>query len=90
MKAPNNQTAEVLSQLLLYKQGITRMQFLRNTGILNVTARIANLRNKYGLTIHCKKISTQNKYGRSIKYGQWILEPNERGKAIEIYKKINK
>ncbi len=59
-----------------------------DTGILNVTARIANLRNAYNLIIDCEMFPVRNKFGRPIKYGLWRLE--DKAKGIELYKKLQK
>jgi hypothetical protein len=45
LKKPTTQTQEML-YLLLKRKSITRMQVLNECGMLNPTARIANLRNK--------------------------------------------
>jgi hypothetical protein len=86
MNKPLNQTAEVLFELI-QKKNVSRMMFFKNTGILNVTARIAELRIDYGIEIRCKKVSAMNKHGRTIKYGVWSLSDIER--CIEVYKIIN-
>lgn len=83
---PLNQTAEVLYELL-NNTFITRKDIFNETGILNVTARITNLRSK-GLTVPCKLIKVINKHGREVSYGQWGLGGEEK-KALEIYKHIN-
>jgi len=75
MKKPKNQTAEVLFELI-EKQKVSRLMFLKNTGILNVTARIADLRIRHGIPIKCEKVKTTNKHGRVITYGVWSLESN--------------
>lgn len=83
---PLNQTAEVLYELLT-NTFITRKDIFNETGILNVTARITNLRSK-GLTVPCKLIKVKNKHGREVSYGQWELGGEEK-KALQIYKQIN-
>lgn len=87
LNKPKNQNAEVL-YLLIKRIWITRLTVITDLGILNVTARIANLRIKYGIDVKCKKISTINKHGREIKYGAWFVENKEN--LIEQYNKINK
>jgi hypothetical protein len=84
---PNNQTCEVLYELLT-NAFITRMQIFDQTGILNVTARIANLRNDHGLKILCNQAKAVNKHGRKITYGMWYVEDKQI--ARELYEKINK
>jgi hypothetical protein len=87
LSKPINQTAEVL-YLLLKNKSITRKTAILDTGILNVSARIADLRNKYNINVICLKISTTNKFGRNINYGSWsILNHAEK---YDIYKLINK
>jgi hypothetical protein len=85
MKAPTNQTAEVLYELLQFP--ITRRSIMSDCGILNVTARIADLRLRHNLSIICTKIQTKNKHNRAITYGCWSLENKKVAK--EVYDKIN-
>ena len=87
LSKPVNQTAEVL-YLLLKNKSITRKTAILDTGILNVSARIADLRNKHNINVICTKISTTNKFGRNINYGSWsILNYAEQ---YDKYKLINK
>ena len=44
-----------------------------DTGILNVPARIMDLRNKHHIPIILTRISAVNKFGRSINYGSWSI-----------------
>jgi hypothetical protein len=64
------------------------MTIMKSTGILNLTARIADLRIRHGIDIICDKINTKNKHGRPISYGSWRL--NDKKIATSKYKKINK
>ena len=64
------------------------MSIMLQTGILNVTARIANLRNNFGIIILCERVVTTNKHGRTINYGKWKLSNKQ--SAIALYSKINK
>lgn len=89
LSTPKNQTAEVLFELLTNKS-INRRDMMLNTGILNLTARFANIRNKYGINVFCRKIETTNKHGRTIKYGEWLIPKLDRKKAKETYCKLNK
>ncbi len=87
MKKPKNQTAEVLYELI--KRGkITRQSIMKSCGILNVTARISNLRNRFGLDVICKEVPVVNKYGRDTMYGEWSLSDPE--EAELLYSKINR
>lgn len=88
---PTNQRAEVL-YLLIKHDCINRRDVLLDTGILNVTARIANLRNSHQIAIDCKRIETKNKFGRKISYGQWSISKRicALTNVLKIYNKINK
>jgi hypothetical protein len=87
LSKPVNQTAEVL-YLLLKNKSITIKSAILDTGILNVSARIGDLRNKYNINVICTKISTTNKFGRSVNYGSWsILNHAEQ---YDKYELINK
>ena len=89
MENPKNQTAEVLYTLLNY-DFITRTSIMQMAGILNVTARIADLRIRYGVNVTCENIHTKNKFSRPISFGSWSIKGElERKKAHEVYKKIN-
>jgi hypothetical protein len=87
MKKPKTQLAEVLYELIKNKT-INRRSILLDCGILNVTARIADLRLRHNLSIICTKIQTKNKHNRAITYGCWSLENKKLAK--EVYKIINK
>jgi hypothetical protein len=86
MKKPNNQTAEVLYELIR-KSSVTRKSIMIQTGILNLPARVLDLRRK-GIDINCLKIETKNKHGRNISYGKWMLV--DKKSARTIYSTINK
>lgn len=83
---PKKQISEVLYELIT-RPSINRKYMFNETGILNVTARIANLRNIWGLDIVCTKIDAINKHGRKIQYGEWSL--SHKDEAIIIYNQIN-
>jgi hypothetical protein len=87
MDKPKNQTAEVLYELMT-NEFITRKSIMNDTGILNLTARIADLRIRHNLTVDCKKVLATNKHGRGISYGKWSTPNIEL--AVEVYEKINK
>lgn len=72
LKKPVNQMAEVL-YLLIKNKSVTRRSALLDTGILNVPARIMDLRNKHHIQIILTRISAVNKFGRSINYGSWSI-----------------
>lgn len=91
IEKPKNQTAEVL-YLLINNNCINRQSIMFDTGILNVTARIANLRNIHQIAIDCKRFETTNKFGRMVSYGQWSIskKPNDLKLIEKKYNKINK
>jgi len=86
LATPKNQNAEVLFYLLNLDK-ISFADVYGNTGILNLSARISNLRLDYGLDIPCTEVETKNKFGRKISYGTWSLKYKEQGRII--YSKIN-
>lgn len=83
---PESQIQEVLYELInrLY---IDRRTMMLSAGILNLTARITNLRNK-GLrkNLVTKEIETVNKYGRKITYAQYSLLNKK--EAVDFYMKL--
>jgi hypothetical protein len=80
---PNSQLQEVFRELLL-NDFISVRQMMADTGILNIKARISELR-RIGLPIATDMVSVTNKYGRSARFGQWHLKPEAKQKAKEIY-----
>ncbi|NJL75298.1 MAG: hypothetical protein HC892_09970 [Saprospiraceae bacterium] len=89
MKSPKTQTAEVLYELLTNKS-ITRASIMTDTGILNLTARIADLRLRAHISIDCAYVNVLNKHGRKVRYGKWSINPSDIDYAKEAYLKINK
>jgi len=87
LATPKNQTAEVLFFLLKEEQ-INFSYIYAMTGILNLSARLSNLRLDYGLNIPCQEIETKNKFGRKISYGTWKLTDKDQGRIV--YSKINR
>lgn len=87
LATPKNQTAEVLYYLLICDK-IDFSYIYLNTRILNLSARISNLRLDYGLEIPCVEVETKNKFGRKISFGTWSLKDKEQGRII--YSKINR
>ena len=85
--SPKNQTAEVLYELLT-KDKITFKSVYLETGIINLGARLSDLRLDHELIIPCRWIDTINKHNRSIRYGSWKLMNKELG--LTVYNKINK
>lgn len=85
MTQPTTQLEEVLFMLLNYKE-ITYQKAFFNSGIINLTARISDLRNVYFLDVPCKKVETKNKFGRTVHYGSWSL--SDKNQAKVIYNKL--
>lgn len=83
---PKNQLSEVLYELLT-NEIITFKSNFEATGILNLSARISDLRLNYGLEIPCIEIEAKNKHGRKISYGSWKLIDKDKGRIV--YSKIN-
>lgn len=84
---PKNQTAEIL-YFLLTSVSIDFSYIYAMTGILNLSARLSNLRLDYGLDIPCQEVEAKNKFGRKISYGTWTLTDKDQGRII--YSKINR
>lgn len=82
---PKNQVAEVLFELLMNKE-ITFERTYANTGIINLGARISDLRFKHNLIISCQEKEFYNKHGRKSTYGVWTLHDKRTG--LEVYKSI--
>jgi hypothetical protein len=87
MNKPKNQTAEVL-YLLLTNKSISVKSAMNDIGIINLSARISDLRIKNNLIIECIKVNTKNKFGRPILYGTWSLKTNKKN-ANKVYNTIN-
>ena len=83
---PKSQLQEVLCELILNK-AISVRQMMADTGILNIKARILDLR-RIGLEIDTEMIKVQNKYGRSAKFGQWSIPESSKEKARLTYLKM--
>ena len=89
MKTPTNQTAEILYEIL-NNPSVSRKDILINTGVLNPTARIADLRIRHGIDISCEVVRTVNKFSRIVKYGRWSIRGKENiERAHAVYDKIN-
>jgi len=84
MKKPKTQLQEIL-YLLLKNDSITFRHAFFETGIINLTARISDLRNLF-IDVRCDKKQTTNKFGRKVFYGSWYLDDKE--KAERIYNKL--
>ena len=81
---PKNQTQELL-YMLLNSKNLTRKEILLQSGILNPTARIANLRRK-GVVVGCENIKVKNKFDRTVAFGSWSLTNKEEAK--DIYREL--
>lgn len=83
---PESQLQEVLYELInrLY---IDRKTMMLSCDILNLTARIANLRRK-GVKIIANEVKGVNKYGREITFAKWSLD--NKIQAREVYLELKK
>jgi hypothetical protein len=90
LQKPKNQNAEVLYELIK-NTFVNRRDLLLSCGVLNAPSRIDNLRNQFGVDVHCEKIKVTNKHGRSITYGQWSVSKKVKDIKFlkESYDKIN-
>lgn len=86
---PKNQNAEVLFELITQPK-INRIIIMQRCGVLNLTARIDNLKNKFGVNIVCSLTETKNKHNRKVKFGNWLIPKLDLESAKEIYCKLNK
>lgn len=82
IELPSSQIQEVLYELI-NRISIDRKSMMLSADIMNLTARISDLRNK-GLAIHSQPFTTINKYGREIVSVKYSLKNKK--KAIELYK----
>ena len=82
IKKPTNQLQEVLYSLLTM-DSISVKQMMNDTGILNLSARMSDLKHKHNVIIEIKEVKTVNKHGREISYGTWKLK--DRISAREVY-----
>ena len=80
---PKNQTQEIVYELITHDK-INRREMFNSTGILNLTARIADLRNKYYVPIICTEIMIINKFGRKISYGEWSIADKQSASIIYL------
>ena len=87
LPTPKNQTAEILYELLTNKE-VTFYSCYSQTGIINLGARISDLRKMYHLDIETSKLDKFNKHGRKTHPGIYKLLDKEQG--LLVYKKICK
>jgi hypothetical protein len=84
---PTTQRQEILFVLLTNKK-VTRRTFYRITKAANPTARIAELRNRYGLDIQCNEKPVTNKFKRQTSFAVWNL-PNK-AHGFKVYTQLQK
>lgn len=87
LQKPGSQLEEVL-YYLIKRDSISRKQIMFDCGILNLPARIGDLRHNHCLDIKLTSVKTKNKFGREITYGQYSLRDKEKG--IKRYNQIIK
>lgn len=84
---PNNQTAEILYELL-NKNTASRTDLMEMTGCLNITAIISRLRLNYEIDIKCNFTEKTNKHGRPVRFGIYNLVSQVDG--LKKYNSVNK
>lgn len=82
---PKTQLQEVLYELL-NKNSINVRQMMDDTGILNIKARISDLRLVYNVGIDTEMIDQKNKHGRKCRFGSWKL--TDKKNALLTYYKL--
>ena len=85
LKKPTSQTQEVLFELIKNPKGLTRIELMKRSFVLNAPQQILLLRSK-GVDIQTEILERVNKFGREIKYGKYILTNTK--KAKEIYNQL--
>jgi hypothetical protein len=84
IEKPKNQLAEILYEMLVVGQ-ITRKTAMV-IGVLNLTSRIADLRNKHNIDVVCVETPTKNKFGRPVTYGRWHVRDKDFAFDKYVYK----
>ena len=87
LSKPTSQISEVLYYLLTRKL-ICRRSIMFDAYILNVPARLSELRNHYNVDIDIIETKRTNKFGRRVAYANWFLTDTVH--ALETYKKLIK
>ena len=83
---PTTTTQEVL--LTLITQGyVSIFDYAHLSGF---RTRISDIKKKFHLNLETIMDTRTNKFGNTYKYAIHKLPPDEKEKAIELYKKINK
>lgn len=85
IKQPKSQLAEVLYGLLT-NDTATHDHF---PYVRNLTARIADIRHRLNINVHCETLAHTNRFGHPSRIGVWSLPKDEREKAQRIYAEIN-
>ena len=81
---PKTQLQEVLYALL------TRISITRRSlpDVLNLTARIADLRVRHAIDVRCREEKHKNKYGHQMHFGYWFLAADARDTAQTVYQQL--
>ena len=87
LKDPTTQLTEVLHALLT-NETITVNSIMSELKIINLSARISDLRDKHDLYLPCVLVHTSNKWKRKVRYGTWSLRAKVKG--LKLYNKLNK
>lgn len=86
---PTTQLQKVLYELLV-RDKITQLELVKKYFILNVTARISDLRNDYGIYVRCEKKTIKNKFKRSVNIGLYYIPKDEKVDALIKYQEMIK
>lgn len=84
---PKNQRQEVLFTLLNGGK-YSRKYFMDHLWVMNVTAQIEVLRNKYFIPIEMERVHVSNKYGREVVYGKYHIKPEHIDYARAKYRAL--
>lgn len=81
LNKPKTQVQEVL-YMLLTRKTINTKQMVLDCNILNLTARISDLRIRHDIDVKCDKIVSKNKFKRQIEYGLFSLVNKNHAKSV--------
>jgi len=86
---PTTQLQKVLYELLV-RDKITQSELVTKYFISNVTARINDLRNDYGIDVRCENKTIKNKFKRSVNIGLYYIPKDEKVDAEIKYQEMIK
>jgi len=83
MNQPTNTTAKILYALIKGEE--VNLYTFKGSSL---RARIADIRNDYGLSIDSEMCGALNEFGNKFRFANYVLK-HDKKEAKEIYKKIN-